>query len=209
MTDMDAITLRTRRPSHGRIIALVGIDGSGKSTQAATLAAALRNRGERARAFENPGGRPVLDGVAHRLGRADGGALIGRRGRVAMEITVRTVAIARAVAWARLTGGTAVMDRYAVCQLATMHARGDEGARLVSTLARLAPAPDALVYLKVDPTEAQRRVSARGRDEESLAWLSAFAAAYAAVLPTDALTLDAAGPADHVAAQILSAVGAE
>ncbi|MEH3052940.1 MAG: hypothetical protein PGN13_02890 [Patulibacter minatonensis] len=188
----------------GRIVALVGIDGSGKSTQAARLAAALRARGERARAFENAGGRPVLDGLAHLLGREDGGALVGARARAASEVLVRSLAITRSVGWARLTGGTAVMDRYAVCQLATMRARGDRGTWLVAHLARLAPPPDLLVWCAVDPTVAQARVLARGRDEETIEWLAAFDAAYAALLPGSVVRLDVSDSADVVHARLVA-----
>lgn len=171
--------------ARGTLIALVGIDGSGKSTQAARLAATLRAQGERARAFENPGGRPVLDAVARRLGRADGGELLGASGRVATELVVRSVALARAITWARLTGGTAVLDRYAICQVATMRARGDQGQRLAAGWARRFPDPDQLLWLAVTPSIAQKR------DTERLEWLDAFDAAYRELVATTATVIDA------------------
>lgn len=163
--------------ARGTLVALVGIDGSGKSHQAAAAAARLRAAGHRARAFENPGGRPVVDGVARALGRADGAALVGQRARTAIEIAIRTLAIVRAVLWSRVSGGTAVLDRYAVCQLATMRARGEQP-RAVTRLARLAPTPSVTVWLQVPVSTAQRRIESRGSATESQEWLTAFAEAY-------------------------------
>ncbi|MFT4036225.1 MAG: AAA family ATPase [Patulibacter sp.] len=192
--------------ARGQIVVLVGIDGSGKSTQAALLADALRAAGLRARAFENPGGRPILDAVARRLGRADGAALVGQRGRVAIELAVRSAAIARSACWAPLTGGTAVMDRYTFCQQATMRARGDRGQRCAARWARCAPRPDLVFWLRVEPAVAQQRVAARGRDRESHAWLEAFDGAYASLLPSSAQIVDASGAVHEVHRALLALV---
>ncbi|MGA4685796.1 hypothetical protein [Micromonospora sp. AB353] len=87
------------------MIALVGVDGSGKTTQARALAARLRERGVRARYFENAGGRPLWNRLARALGRPDGVALFGRTVYPVLEATVRAVAMARTVAVARLPDG--------------------------------------------------------------------------------------------------------
>lgn len=46
------------------LIALIGVDGSGKTTQAKELAGWLRDSGRRARYFENAGGRPIWTAIA-------------------------------------------------------------------------------------------------------------------------------------------------
>ena len=62
----------------GVAVALVGIDGSGKTTAAQALARELRARADvSARYFENAGGRPPLDWLAHTLGRTDAIDLFG------------------------------------------------------------------------------------------------------------------------------------
>jgi dTMP kinase len=107
------------------MIALVGVDGSGKSTTARRLAQELTVTGTPARYFENGGGRPIMDGLAHRLGRRDGRHLLGRRPYLAIEVSFRALAISRAVILTMLTRQVAIMDRYTYCQYAIMRARGD------------------------------------------------------------------------------------
>ena len=60
------------------MIALVGVDGSGKSTQARALARRLTAAGVPASYFENAGGRPLWNRLARAVGRRDGPALFGR-----------------------------------------------------------------------------------------------------------------------------------
>ncbi|RQX33502.1 hypothetical protein DLJ57_19530 [Micromonospora chalcea] len=50
------------------MIALLGVDGSGRTNQAKALAERLRRRGVRARYFENAGGRPLWNRLARALG---------------------------------------------------------------------------------------------------------------------------------------------
>lgn len=87
-----------------RIIALVGIDGSGKTTHSRWLARELTTSGTPAFYFENAGGRPPLNWLARRLGRADAPALFGARGFLVIESSVRFLSILRAVLWSRATG---------------------------------------------------------------------------------------------------------
>ncbi|MGB2566859.1 hypothetical protein ACPFP2_00170 [Micromonospora citrea] len=51
------------------IVALLGVDGSGKSTRAKALAGRLTAAGVPAKYLENAGGRPVWNALARRLGR--------------------------------------------------------------------------------------------------------------------------------------------
>ncbi|MDQ8044819.1 MAG: hypothetical protein AAGC46_09250 [Solirubrobacteraceae bacterium] len=187
---------RRRRPP---VIAILGVDGSGKTTQARLLAERLRRDGIGASYFENAGGRPVTDWIAHRLGRADGRALFSPTGIVVIESTLRWLAVGRALGLSRVTGRVAVMDRYGYCQQALMRARGDHGAGLVRLAFLPFGAPDLVVFLAVDVAQAQERVELRGYDREELAYLEAFAAAYASLPESEAfVALDASGSIDEV-----------
>ncbi len=131
--------MRRRRRRRPAIIALLGVDGVGKTTQARLLARTLSAAGQPASYFENGGGRPIVDALARLLGRRDGPDLLGSRVHVAVEATFRGLAITRALALSRLTGRIAVMDRYAYCQYAVMRLRGDGDGRRAAGARRLPP----------------------------------------------------------------------
>ncbi len=190
------------------IVAVIGIDGTGKSTQTGLLAEGLRRDGIPASSFENPGGRPALNALALRLGRRDGQDLVGRRAVVVIETAIRFAAIARALLIARATGQVAVMDRYSPCQYAMMRARGDRGERVVRRIFGAFPAPDVTVLLEAPAAVAQRRVDLRGKDHEELDYLRALDAAYRS-LPEAATfeELDAGGAINDVQAALRALVG--
>ncbi|WP_238428468.1 nucleoside/nucleotide kinase family protein [Frankia nepalensis] len=202
------------------MIALVGVDGSGKTTAAKWLAQELSAAGTRARYFENGGGRPLIDPLARRLGRRDGRHLLGWRGYLAVEASIRWIALARAVALSTLTRRVAVLDRYAYCQYALIRARDDglagaigraagnagrQPERLVRRLYGVFPRPDVTFYLAVEADEAARRVAARGRDLEEPAYLASFDVSYRS-LPEFAsfIVVDASGSAKEVGAAVLA-----
>ncbi|HEX2355822.1 MAG TPA: dTMP kinase [Micromonosporaceae bacterium] len=204
-------------PRSPRVIALVGIDGSGKTTQAHRLAATLTTQGTPATYWQNAGGRRWFGRLARGLGLPDARRLLGREGLLAVESALRWLAILRALVRSRLTGRIAVMDRYAACQFASI--RVQRGGRLSDRLARgerlarLAyaafPRPQVTFLLAVDPTEAYRRIERRGTDHESLEFLARSAEAYRR-LPEVAqfVVVDAGGTVDEVAEAIRGGVAA-
>lgn len=183
-------------------MALVGVDGSGKTTQAHRLAGALTVGGLPATYWQNAGGRRWFGRLARRLGRRDAQRLLGRNGMLLAESVLRWLAIARALARSALRQRVAVMDRYAVCQYASIRAHG--GGRRWEWAARMAyrifPPPDLTFLLSVAPAEAYQRIEVRGTDHESLAFLAAADAAYRSLpeLPTF-VVVDAGRTPDEVA----------
>jgi thymidylate kinase len=202
-----------RRAARGRplVIALVGIDGSGKTTQARRLADALTAAGVPATYWQNAGGRRWFSRLARRLGERDAQRLLGRRGLLVVESVLRWLAIARALGRSRLTRRAAVMDRYAVCQYASIRAHGGRrpGERLARLAYRIFPPPDITFLLAVEPQEAFRRIEMRGTDHEDLRYLAAAQDAYQA-LPEYAgfAVVDANPPLDRVTRAIFDRVPA-
>jgi dTMP kinase len=189
-----------------RTIALVGIDGSGKTTQAHRLADALAAEGLRASYRRNAGGRRWFGRLAARLGKGDDAEdLLGRRAMLFVESILRWLAILRTLLRRAFTGEITVMDRYAVCQYASLRARAARPAaeRRARLAYRLFPRPDVTFYLAVDPQVAHDRIEARGYDHESTDYLSAAAVAYRS-LPEYAgfVVIDADATPDKVAAEI-------
>ncbi|WP_309244278.1 dTMP kinase [Micromonospora parastrephiae] len=187
-----------------RTVALIGIDGSGKTTQAHRLADALTAAGRPATYRRNASGRRWLGRVANRLGRPDAQRLVGRDGVLAVESVLRWLAIAIALISCLLTGRTAVMDRYSACQYASIRAHGGHRwERLARAGYRLFPTPQVTFLLAVDPAEAYRRIEERGTDHETISWLTAADTAYRTLPEYPSFVLvDAGRPAEEVTEQI-------
>ncbi|MEU8072668.1 MULTISPECIES: dTMP kinase [unclassified Micromonospora] len=200
-----ASSLRTRRGgARPRIVALIGIDGSGKTTQAHRLAQALTAAGIPATYHRNAGGRRWLGRLAQRVGRPDAQRLVGRGGLLAVESVLRWLAIALALLSCLVTGRTAVMDRWSACQYASIRAHGGQRwERWARAGYRIFPAPQVTFLLTVDPAEAFRRIERRGTDHESMAWLTAADAAYRALPEYGGfVVVDGNGPPEDVARRI-------
>ncbi|MBM2618706.1 AAA family ATPase [Actinoplanes sp. LDG1-06] len=187
------------------MIALVGIDGSGKTTQAHRVADELAAAGVRAAYRRNAGGRHWFGRVAGWFGRSDAEQLLGRRGMLFVESVLRWLAILRTLLRRAFTGGTVVMDRYAFCQYASLRARGAKPAaeRRARLAYRFFPAPDITFFLDVSPQVAHDRIEARGYDSETMEYLESARAAYLG-LPEAAsfVVINADGTPDEVSAAI-------
>lgn len=200
-----ASSRRTRRGrARLRAVALIGIDGSGKTTQAHRLAEALTAAGHPATYHRNAGGRRWLGRLAQRVGRPDAQRLVGRDGLLAVESALRWLAIALALVSCLVTGRTAVMDRWSACQYASIRAHGGQRwERLARAGYRIFPSPRVTFLLTLDPAEAYRRIERRGTDHESMRWLTAADAAYRS-LPEYAgfVVVDGSGTPEEVARRI-------
>ncbi|WP_370247164.1 dTMP kinase [Nocardioides sp.] len=186
------------------LVALVGIDGAGKSTAARALTTALQERGRHARYFENPGGRPMMNQLARRQGHDDGVAWLGRDRFEAVEMRVRHAAMRRAQWWGARPDRIAVCDRWMPCQYALMAARGSDPAPARERYRGLR-SPERTFYLALAPERAQERIERRGTDHETLTHLRAFDAAYRA-LPefADFTVVDADTTSDSIVEAILA-----
>ena len=102
----------------------MGIDGSGKTTQAHRLAELLAAAGIPAAYRQNAGGRHWFGRLAQPHRVAGRRALLGGDGMMVVESALRWLAIARARLLTFLHRDVSVMDRYAVCQYASIRAHG-------------------------------------------------------------------------------------
>jgi dTMP kinase len=196
-----------------RTVALVGIDGSGKTTQARGLAAALAAQGLPATYRRNAGGRRWFGRLATVFGRRDGEQLLGRKAMLLIESVLRWLAILRTLLRRKVTGEISIMDRYAVCQYASIRAhaktprpeRLNRAERRARRAYRVFPAPDVTFLLAVDPAVAYDRIERRGYDHEEMSYLHAATAAYEA-LPEHAgfVVIDANGTPEQVQQALLS-----
>lgn len=202
------VVTRSRKKVRARMVALVGIDGSGKTTQAYQLADTLIAAGVPSRYWRNAGGRCWLGRLARRVGRPDAVGLLGAGGVLVIESVLRWMAIAWALTNSMFTGRVAVMDRYAVCQFVSVQAHGLERVEWFTRLAyRVFPSPEVTLLLAVEPGEAYRRIEARGTDHESMRYLVAAERAYRSMPEyQDFVVVDANRPVDEVTGEIEAAL---
>jgi dTMP kinase len=196
----------------GRFVVLEGIDGSGTTTQAARLAASLRELGHAVVSTREPSDGPIGVLVRQALTRR----LVGLSDRVLALLFAadRLDHLASVVEPALAAGKVVVSDRYVLSSLAY------QGMRLplawVEALNAAARPADLTLFLEVDPRTAARRRHGRGGTEELFdadEVQRAVARAYGRVARKHAraqrvVRVNGRGAADEVAGEILNRVRA-
>ena len=201
-------------PARGRMIALEGIDGCGKSTQARALAAALG-----ARLTHEPGATPV-GALLRRLLLAPESPAPSPRAEALLMAADRAEHVAVVIAPALAAGEWVVSDRYSASTIAYQgYGRGLSPAGLAELVTWATDGLAADVSVLVDvPVEvaAARLASAGGRRADRMEQLGPqFASrvregflALAAGDPEHWLVVDGEPDADAVTAHIVASVRA-
>jgi dTMP kinase len=164
-----------------KIVAFAGIDGAGKTTQAAQLTAWLGEMGYAASFVPNRSLRRLraeLDAVAQEHGERDLFGFLGAdAGRLALAMP-KWHAFDQALVEARGVYDVLIFDRYVHCQLAHARFRNVSNYWLHERLFAMFPPPDVTLYLDIDPHLASDRVGRRGHDCASVEWLARLKACY-------------------------------
>ncbi|MEW6775331.1 MAG: dTMP kinase, partial [Bdellovibrionota bacterium] len=142
----------------GKFIVLEGIDGSGKSTQARRLAGNLKAKGFSVVLTREPADSPA----GERLRK------LAREGRKGVSKEEETRLFQEDRAWhcrnviepGLARGDTVVSDRYWYSTVAYQGALGADPLAIAKESREKFPAPDFVVYLRVTPKEALRRILA-------------------------------------------------
>jgi dTMP kinase len=185
-----------------RTVVVLGIDGAGKTTTAASVVAAERTAGRAAQLVRNPAGRRWLSRAAARLGIG-----IAPRWADRFESMVRLLNVLTAHLRAAAFRGTTVMDRHLHCQQVLRDVRGLPPGRVLPWLVRALPRADAVVLLDLPAEAAHARITARGEDSESADYLQAARDAYLRMARSSGWqVVDAAGSRSDVLHRVLTAV---
>lgn len=181
------------------LVSFEGIDGSGKSTQAALLAGALRADGLEVVQTREPGGTALGERVRALL--LEGGAMVPWA-EAALFAAARAQLVEEVVRPALARGAVVVCDRYVDSSLAYQGLARDLGLEAVLELNLLATGgllPDRTFLLSLSTGEALAR--SRGEpdriEREGVAFLERVGAAYrelAGRFPERIVTLDATLP---------------
>jgi dTMP kinase len=194
-------------------ISFEGLDGSGKTTQAAMLADALELEGRQVVRVREPGGTPTGERIRELL--LDPAAAIAAPAEALLYAAARAQLVADVIAPALARGSVVIADRFIDSSLAyqgVARGLGLERILVVNQLATGGLMPDRTVLLQLPVDQAsERRGTAPDRIEaESAGFHGAVAdgfAAAAARFPERIRVVDASGPPRAVLARVREAVG--
>lgn len=192
-------------------ISLEGVDGSGKSTQAALLAAALRDDGREVVEIREPGGTPAAERVREIL--ADPEIPLDPLSELLLFLAARADLVETVLRPALESGVWVVSDRYADSTEAYQgHARGlgPDRVRELNAAATGGLLPDLTVLLEVEPDLALGRAVDGGRFEaEGATFQRQVSDAYMEIARRDGdriVVVDGSGPEGEVHRAIVDAV---
>lgn len=188
------------------LIAIIGIDGAGKSTQIAAVHNELMRCGHQVTRLPNEGLEPLwerLDDISAPTGN-DVEEYFG---------TDTIQLVASAIKWFGLmrgrkalddSRGVVLADRYSYCQMAAAQRTGDRVRRAIEHLYHDVPAPDVCIWLDVPPEDAIGRLGLRGDRFATLAFLKTHREGYARLAAEhDFIVVDGSPPSDEVTSSIM------
>jgi len=189
-------------------ISLEGIDGSGKSTQAGLLAAAL---GPETLQIREPGGTETAERIRALL--ADGAVELDPMAELLLFLAARADLTARAIRPALEAGRDVVADRFADSSVAYQGAARGLGVGEVISLCEIATDglwPDLTILLRIDPEVGLGRADGDDRFEaEGLELQRAVAVAYdeiAQIASDRVAAVDADGSVEEVHRRVMEVV---
>lgn len=206
--------------ARGFFIVLEGGDGSGKSTQAGRLAAALRGRGWDVLLTQEPGGTSIgrlVKGVFERRHREAGVPALSPKTELFLFEAARADHVRTVIRPALAQGRSVVCDRFVDSTLAYQgYGRGlslDE-VRRMNDIAMEGLTPDLILVFDVAPEVGLARADGgeKRRDsigQESLEFHRRVREGFLAIAREGGeryVTIDAGRPADAVSAQVFAAV---
>ena len=153
----------------GRFIVLEGIDGSGTTTQAQRLVAALQQQGRPALFTCEPSSGPIGQQLRQLLGASGDEASRAWDTLALLFAADRLDHVAREIRPALAAGRIVVCDRYDLSSYAYQSATalpGTDPLPWIRALNQRAPRPDLTLVFDVDPDIAEQRRIARGLPAE-------------------------------------------
>jgi dTMP kinase len=192
--------------SRGVLLALEGVDGCGKSTQAELLAAALRERGLEVVLTCEPTDSPLGQQIREYFQGAD--RYLSPKEELNLFMADRREHVAEVIEPALAEGKIVITDRYYYSSVAYQGALGLDPDRILAQNEVLSVPPDLAVILTLPVSQALARLSAppqRARQvSDDPAYLERVATIYAGLQGPHLRHLDASGPPQAVHAALLS-----
>jgi dTMP kinase len=190
----------------GVLLALEGVDGSGKTTQAHLLAEALRQRGVEVVLTREPTSLPSGEKLRRYL--AGPNRHLSPVEELALFLDDRREHVALVISPALAAGRVIITDRYYYSSVAYQGALGLDPVSILAANEAFAPRPDVVFILTLPPESAVARLSQHpGRTRqvsERQDYLEHVAAIYASLTGPQIHRVDAARPPEVVHADLLA-----
>ena len=151
------------------LVTIEGIDGAGKTTLAAGLVEALRERGIEAEALREPGGVELSERVRALV--KDPALEVDPRAEALLYAAARAQLVAERVRPALDAGRWVLLDRFVDSSLAYQGAGrglGVEAVRAVNDFGTGGLTPDRTLLLRIDPAAGRARAEGRGAAPDRL-----------------------------------------
>ncbi len=199
----------------GRLITIEGLDGSGKSTLVAGLAAELQRRAVTVRALREPGGVELAERLRDLV--KDPSLSVDPRAEALIYAAARAQLVSELLRPLLAGGAIVLLDRYIDSSLAYQGAGRGLGVEQVAAINSFASGgltPDRTLYLRVDRDTRAARIGDRGEASDRLEaagdeFFAAAAEAYdalAAAEPQRIRVLDGGAAPDAVLAAAIDAI---
>ena len=194
--------------SRGVLLALEGIDGCGKSTQAELLAAALRERGLEVVLTCEPTDSPLGQQIREYFQGAE--RYLSPKEELNLFMADRREHVAEVIDPALAEGKIVICDRYYYSSVAYQGALGLDPDRILAQNEVMAVRPDLTVVLALPMAEALARLSGTPQRPRQVsddpAYLEQVAAIYAGLKGPHLRHLDASAPPQAVHNALLSLI---
>lgn len=201
--------------ARGTLITIEGLDGAGKSTLAAALAAALAQRGVGVELLREPGGVALSERIRELV--KDPALQVSARAEALLYAAARAELVHERVAPLLERGAWVLLDRFVDSSLAYQGAGrelGIEQVRAINLFATGGLAPERTLLLRIAPATGRARQHTRGGEpdrleRESERFFETIATAYeqlAAAEPERVRAIDAAQSPERVLAAALAAI---
>jgi dTMP kinase len=193
--------------NRGRLVALEGLDGCGKTTQVARIAEALRARGHDVVQTREPTDGPIGRKIR---ALARGGESVPAERELQLFTDDRRDHVAQLIEPALAAGRWVITDRYYLSTVAYQGARGLDWRAILARSEAEFPAPDAALLFDLPAHEGLARARARGSAPdlwfEHGEYLTQVAAIFAAIERPYLVHVDASGGVEAVTARALDVI---
>jgi dTMP kinase len=194
--------------NRGSLVVFEGLDGSGKSTQRARLAARLRAAGravrETAEPYEGGSWGPKIRAMAR------SGEALPPEEELRWFVEQRREHVRDRIAPALAAGEIVLCDRYFLSTAAYQGARGLDAEAILAAGEREFPRPDLVLLFEIDVPRALARIAARGGPGEPVferrEFLERVAANFARLDRSYIERIDGSRDADRVEADVTRAL---